>query len=352
MSRGVLSTRRRAWGYGGAVAAPLVAAAVLKPLQPTLNLASDVSVYLVVVVAAALVGGLGPALVSAGVGALALNYWFTPPYGTLSIRNPNDVIALVAFVTVAALVSWVVDLAARRSEAAAAAAEVEAADRLRTALLAAVGHDLRTPLAAAKAAVSGLRSHDIHLDEQDRQDLLATADASVDRLTGLVENLLDMSRLQAGAMPVHLRSVPVEDVVIRALDDLGVQPRGVVLDIEEGLPPVLVDPGLLERVVVNLVANAQRYSPAGEPPVVSAAYVHDAVVLQVVDRGPGIPAADHERVFQPFQRLGDTDPSTGTGLGLALARGLVEAMAGTVTPQETRGGGLTMTVTLRTGDVP
>jgi two-component system sensor histidine kinase KdpD len=256
------------------------------------------------------------------------------------------VVAVVAFVLVAALVSWVVHLAERRAVRAAAAAEIEAADRLRSALLAAVGHDLRTPLATAKAVVSGLRAGDVELDAHDREELLETADEALDQLASLVDNLLDLSRLQAGAMPVHVRPVLVEDVVSTALDDLGVASRKVLLEVDENLPPVLADPGLLERVVVNLVANAQRFSPPDAPPLVSAVRQGDRVLLRVVDRGPGIPAEEHDNVFQPFQRLGDTDPGTGIGLGLALARGLTEAMDGTLTPLETPGGGLTMQLSL------
>jgi two-component system, OmpR family, sensor histidine kinase KdpD len=346
MAIATLSARRRAWGYGTAVLAPLLAVPVLISLRGTLNLASDVAVYLVLVVMAALVGGLGPALVAAGLGAGLLNFYFTRPFHTFAIDDPNNVVALVAFVLVAGLVSWVVDVAERRSAKAAAAAELEAADRLRTALLAAVGHDLRTPLATAKAVVSGLRAGDVEITVSDREELLETADGALDRLAGLVDNLLDMSRLQAGAMPVHMRPVAVEDVLSRALDDLGVADHSVLLDVDENLPAVLTDPGLLERVVVNLVANAQRFSPEGVPPVVGAARDGDRLVLSVVDRGPGIPAYARHRVFQPFQRLGDTDPGTGIGLGLALARGLVEAMDGTLTPLETPGGGLTMRVSL------
>jgi two-component system sensor histidine kinase KdpD len=240
----------------------------------------------------------------------------------------------------------VVDVAARRQQAAAAAAGLEAGNRLRTALLAAVGHDLRTPLATAKAVVSSLRSRDVELDEADRAELLEAADGALDRLAGLVDNLLDLSRLQSGAMPMRLSPVPVDEVIARALDDIGVQPRAVVLDVGEDLPPILADPGLLERVVANLVANAQRFAPPGHPPMLAAAVRAGRVELQVVDRGPGIPAEARDRVFRPFQRLGDTDPSTGIGLGLALSRGLVEAMNGTLRPEQTPGGGLTMVVSL------
>jgi two-component system sensor histidine kinase KdpD len=157
-----------------------------------------------------------------------------------------------------------------------------------------------------------------------------------------------MSRLQLGAMPVYPRPVAVEEVLTRALDDLGVSPRSVVLELAEGLPQVVVDPGLLERVIVYLVSNAQRYSPTGSPPLVTASCVPGRVELRVVDTGPGIPPSEQEFVFLPFQRLGDTDTTTGVGLGLAVSRGLVEAMGGSLEPEETPGGGLTMVVSLPT----
>jgi len=238
----------------------------------------------------------------------------------------------------------------RLAKIAAEAAPLAEANRVRTALLAAVGHDLRTPLATAKAVVSGLRSPDVEIGPADRAELLETADGALDRLAGLVDNLLDMSRLQVGAMPVHIRAVAVEDVLTRALDDLGVSPRSVVLEIADTLPSVNVDPGLLERVIVNLASNAQRYSPPGSPALISGSTVPGRVELRVVDTGPGIPPSELDNVFLPFQRLGDTDTTTGIGLGLAVSRGLVEAMGGTLEPEETPGGGLTMVVTLPTAD--
>jgi len=230
--------------------------------------------------------------------------------------------------------------------AAEAARPIAAADRMRTALLAAVSHDLRTPLASAKAAVTSLRSSDIHWNVADRDELLATADESLDRLAHLVDNLLDMSRLQAGAMSVFPRPAGLGDIVARALDDLGIGRTAVVVDIPDSLPAVTVDPGILERVIVNLAGNALRYSPEGSPPLLTASVLGDRVELRVVDRGPGIPEQDRDRMFVPFQRLGDTDNTTGVGLGLALSRGLAEAMGGTLDPEETPGGGLTMTLSL------
>jgi len=234
----------------------------------------------------------------------------------------------------------------RLAAEAQAAKPIAAADRMRTALLAAVSHDLRTPLASAKAAVTSLRSPDVNWDAEDHDELLATADESLDRLAHLVDNLLDMSRLQAGALSLFPRPAGLEEIVSRALDNLDPAGRDVRVDIPESLPEINVDPAILERVIVNLTENALRYSPAGTPPLLTASALGDRVELRVVDRGPGIPEKDRDRMFVPFQRLGDTDNATGVGLGLALSRGLTEAMGGDLTADDTPGGGLTMTVSL------
>jgi two-component system sensor histidine kinase KdpD len=240
----------------------------------------------------------------------------------------------------------------RLSAEAEAARPIAEADRMRTALLAAVSHDLRTPLASAKAAVTSLRSPDVRWTDEDRDELLATADESLDRLAHLVDNLLDMSRLQAGALAVFPRPAGLDEIVARALDDLGPAGQQVVVDIPVSLPEVRVDPAILERVIVNLTTNAIRYSPAGQPPLLTASALGDRVELRVADRGPGIPEPERDRVFVPFQRLGDTDNTTGVGLGLALSRGLTEAMGGTLEPEETPGGGLTMVLSLPAAPMP
>ena len=229
---------------------------------------------------------------------------------------------------------------------AAQAAQAIEADRGRAALLAAVSHDLRAPLAAAKAAVSGLRSRDALLTADDREELLATAEESLDLLGYLAASLLDVSRLQAGALAVFPRPADLGEIVAGSLDGLGPQGRMVLADIPSGLGEVMADPALLERVIANLVGNALRYSPAASPPLVTARADGDRVELCVVDHGMGIPEADRKRVFLPFQRLGGPGDRTGVGLGLVVSRGLAEAMGGTVEPQETPGGGLTMVVSL------
>ena len=245
----------------------------------------------------------------------------------------------------AAQVAVVVDRT-RLSEAAAAAAPLAEANKMRSALLAAVGHDLRTPLAAAKASVSSLLSKDIKLTAHDRRELLTAADESLDRLAALVDNLLDMSRLQAGALPIDVQATAVDEVVARTLYDLGPDARTVLIETPDDLPLVRCDPGLLERVLANLVGNALRYSPPDKPPLVTCSHLEQRLEIRVVDRGNGIPPTEWDQVFLPFQRLGDTDNTTGIGLGLALARGLTEAMGGTLEPEETPGGGLTMLVSL------
>ncbi|MFD7413395.1 ATP-binding protein [Kitasatospora purpeofusca] len=239
--------------------------------------------------------------------------------------------------------------ALERDRLAVVAAEVEpikAADRMRTALLAAVSHDLRTPLAAALASVGSLRSPDVEFSPEDQAELLATADESLVKLTRLVDNLLDMSRLQAGALTLHLAETHLDEILPRALDSLAdpyapVQP----LDLET-VPPVLADPPLLERVLANVITNALRYNAPGAPVLVAASHHAGRVEVRVIDRGPGIAPEDRDRVFLPFQRLGDTDNTTGVGLGLALSRGLAEAMDGSLEVEDTPGGGTTMLLTL------
>jgi two-component system sensor histidine kinase KdpD len=473
---GGIPRRRQLAGYLLVAALAPLLTFVLASMRGGLNLTSDVLVFLVWVIAIALVGGFVPALLAAILGSLLLNYYFIPPIHRLTISQANNALALAVFVAVALLVGWVVDTAARQTKQAAranaesellattagsvlrgqqgltalldrireafgmdsvtllesvsasgevvgstgrsrtvagawrpvascgdcpvtrpeeaeteipvadtlslalrgrplpaadrrvlgafaayaavaldqqrlaaeaeAAKPIAAADRMRTALLAAVSHDLRTPLASAKAAVTSLRSPDVNWDESDQEELLATADESLDRLTHLVENLLDMSRLQAGALSLFPRPVGLDEIVSRALDLLEPAARGIVVDIPDSLPEISVDPAILERVIVNLTENALRYSPSGKPPLLTASALGDRVELRVVDRGPGIPESDRDRMFVPFQRLGDTDNTTGVGLGLALSRGLTEAMGGELSAEETPGGGLTMTVSV------
>ena len=221
---------------------------------------------------------------------------------------------------------------------------VAEADRLRTALLAAVGHDLRRPLSAATAAITSLRASDVALSDSDQRELLETAEVSLDALAELVTKLLDASRLQAGVLGVSLEAVTLDDLVLEALDELSLAPGSVQLELAD-TRQVTADVALLQRALVNVLDNALRFSPS-TPPTITTIEVDDMVQLRVVDRGPGIPADRRDGVFAAFQRLGDTDNSTGIGLGLSLSKGFVEAMGGTIDMEDTPGGGLTVVIVL------
>nr|WP_245797808.1 ATP-binding protein [Mangrovactinospora gilvigrisea] len=244
-------------------------------------------------------------------------------------------------------------LAEAAAEASAEAERADTVDRTRAALLAAVGHDLRTPLAAGYAAVSSLRSSDVEFSDADRDELLAAAEESLARLGRLLDKLLDASRLQAGEMPVHPETVRLEDVVRLALDTLPEDAcRAVELHGSDAVPAVRADPALLERVVAGLVGNAVRHSPPGATVRVAASALADRVELRIADRGPGLPAGAEARMADPFRRIRTDAERSGYGLGLAVSRGLTEAMGGSLAPEDTPGGGLTMVVSLPVAQLP
>ncbi|MFE0420294.1 sensor histidine kinase [Streptomyces tendae] len=455
-----LGRSRIVWGWLAGLGGPVLLTLLLSTVH--LGLANDVLLYLALTVAAALLGGLYPALASAAVGSLLLNWFFTPPVNRITIADPRNMLALAIFVGVALSVASVVDVAARRTHQAArlraeseilsflagdvlrgetsletllervretfgmesaalleregdvapwtcagragsgppvdrpedadvdmpvgdhmalaltgrvlpaedrrvlAAFAVQAAvvldrrrlreeadraralaegNRIRTALLAAVSHDLRTPLAGIKAAVTSLRSDDVAWSEEDQAELLEGIEEGADRLDHLVGNLLDMSRLQTGTVTPLIRGIDVDEVAPMALG--GVPEGSAELDIPETLPMVAVDAGLLERALANLVENAVKYSPDDRTVLVAASALADRVEVRVVDRGPGVPDEAKDRIFEPFQRYGDAPRGAGVGLGLAVARGFAEAMGGTLNAEDTPGGGLTMVLTLR-----
>jgi two-component system sensor histidine kinase KdpD len=476
---GGLTTRRRLYG----LATGAVLLALLVPLcakfRTDLTLASNMLLFLMVVVICALLGGFYPALAAAVAASLLLNYYFIPPLHEFTISEPQNILALVVFVAIAASVSRVVDQAARRtaeaarsnaeaetlstlagsllrgeqalpalmerikeafgvdsvallhrdsdapssgaassapagagmrgswsrlasvgdtpcstpeegdteipiddelvlalrgrqlatedqrmlaafatevavayrqrqlSAAADAAAHLAGTDRARTALLNAVSHDLRTPIATAKASISSLLDERVPWREGDQRQLLIEANTALDRLTNLVTNLLDLSRLQAGVLSVTPRPVGLEDVVSRALAPVTDSGR-IELDVSPELPEVTADPGLLERVIANIVENALRHAPLDQTVRVSASRYAETIELRVIDRGPGIAPTDRQIVFEPFQRRDDlaTSAGPGVGLGLAIARGFIEAMHGSISLEDTPGGGLTVSIAI------
>lgn len=230
----------------------------------------------------------------------------------------------------------------RLREQAAQAEVLERTESTRTALLAAVSHDLRTPLAAIRTAVDGLASPDVELDREDRDTLTATIADSTHRLERLIGNLLDLSRLQTGAVRPTLRAASLEEVV-----PIAVEPwlPDLALDVPEDLPLVHTDPGLFERVVANVVSNAVRHSPPGAKVLFTASATRETVQLRVADTGPGVPDDRKATMFEPFQRLDDIS-ADGLGLGLAVASGLAAAVGARIAAEDTPGGGLTMVLTV------
>jgi two-component system sensor histidine kinase KdpD len=233
------------------------------------------------------------------------------------------------------------------------ASELAESNALRTALLAAVSHDLRTPLASIKASASSLLSEEVSWSPEAIRSFARTIEGEADRLNSVVSNLLDMSRLHAGALHLKLQAVGLEEVVSAALGSLSRDLGAVAVDVPDTLPAVEADPALLERAVANIVDNALSWSPSDRTVRVQAAEVgDDRVDLCIIDQGPGIPESERQRVFQPFQRYGDTGRATtnGVGLGLAVARGFVQAMGGELLVEDTPGGGTTMVLSLRRSD--
>ncbi len=270
--------------------------------------------------------------------------------GTLSAEDQRVLNAFAAQVTAAAEHE-------RLQREAGRAEDLAAANTLRASLLQAVSHDLRTPLASIKATISSLRQRDVHWPPDTVAEFHQTIEEETDRLTAIVGNLLDMSRLQASALHVELQPVGVEEVALAAISSAGAPNGSVEVDIPETLPDVLADAALLERALANIVGNALRHAPADAPVRVSAGEVtgdgRPRVDVRVIDRGPGIQLADRERVFQPFQRVVDHHADgAGVGLGLAIARGFVEAMGGDVAIEDTPGGGVTVVVGLPEAEHP
>ncbi len=451
---GSLTARRRVVGLLIAIIGGPLLTWLLASIRSADSLISDVLAYQFLVVVVALIGGIWPALFSAVLSGVTLDYFFVEPLYTITVNEPLHMLALVLYVLNALLVSYVVDQAARRfrfaqrasaeselllsiagnvlrgesaldafvnrtreafsldcvrlvssgtvissagdaadgarpteipagdravlelfgrdlavserrlvvviaaqidaamehtalSETASEVSSLEESDRVRSALLSAVGHDLRRPLAAATAAVTGLRATDITISEPDRLELLATADESLTTLATLVTNLLDVSRLQAGVLAISLQPTETEDVIVPSLDELRLGPDDIELDLAKELPAVLADAGLLQRVIVNLLANAIGFAPHGSKVRIATSTFGDFVQVRIIDHGPGIAPERRDQVFTPFQRVGDNDNTTGLGLGLALSKGFTEGMGGTIEAEDTPGGGLTMVVALR-----
>jgi two-component system sensor histidine kinase KdpD len=271
---------------------------------------------------------------------------FVEPVGTLSVQRADEALGLVLLLFVGVTTAQLAVTARRALEKEQEAALVRRSDTMKTALLRAVSHDLRTPLASIKASASGLRQADADYTDDDRAELLAAIEEEADRLDRLVGNLLDASRLEAGAMTMHKDPQDLRELVRAVLGRL--QPmlgnRPVHLSIPDDLPLVPCDYAQIDHVLTNLLENAARHTPSGTAVEVALSCVGDAVRVDVEDHGPGVAEADRERVFLPFER-GPT-PVGGSGLGLAIARGLVQAHGGRLWVEEASSGGARFSFTL------
>ena len=342
-----LSAGRRGWAWAVVVVGlPAVTSAGVA-YRGSDSLATVLLAYVLAVVGAGVLGGIAPAVTGALASFLLANFFLTRPYYTFQIDSREQIVELVLFVVVGVLVSVTVEVGARnRAVQAARTGELAEIDRTRSAILASVSHDLRTPLSSIKVAVSTLRQPDITWPPDDRAELLATIEDGADRLDAVVTNLLAMTRIQAGALLVRNQAVTIDEVVARALISLGGHALRLSVDAPESLPPVVADPDLLERVIANLVANAVRFDPVDAE--IRARPSNRGVEIAVVDHGPGVPPQWWADMFTAFRRLDDRDGHTGSGLGLAIAREFCDAMGATLTAAETPGGGLTMTIDLET----
>ena len=224
--------------------------------------------------------------------------------------------------------------------------ELAEADRMRSALLSAVSHDLRGPLASALASVSSLRNETVQWTDEQRRGLLETAENSLERLNRLIDNLLDMSRLQAGALALHFDRVSFQDLLPQVLTSIPTSSSEVNLSYSTDLPEIRTDAGLLERALANLISNALTHGASAEKPAITLSRHARNVQIRIIDHGRGIDLSDPTKVFTPFKRLGDVNNKVGVGLGLALSKGLVEAIGGNLVLEETPGGGLTVVVSI------
>jgi two-component system sensor histidine kinase KdpD len=308
-----------------AVSAALVALVTgaifaLKTFAPVLGLAI---LYLLAVLPVAVLYGLGYALGVSIASMLAFNFFFLPPLHTLALTDSENWVALAVFVVTSFVVSELATRARRRAFAAAEADTLRRSDAAKTAVLHAVSHDLRSPLTAIRAAVEGLESGSLRLGESDRVALLETIRLETARLERLVANLLDLSRLEAGAAQAQRELWPVDELVSRALDAIGADAGRILVSLDGDAPLVHVDAAQLERVLANVLENALRFSSPSDPVYLVGSSTGDDVLVEIVDRGPGLETGDLERIFQPFEH--GRGGGEGTGLGLAIARGFAEA---------------------------
>ncbi len=324
-----------------AVAVVTGAIFALKHAAPVLSLGV---LYIFAVLPVAIWFGL-PYAVGVAVGSmLAFNFFFLPPVHTFALRDSANWVALAVYLVTAVVVSELATRGRRRAFAAAEADALRRSDAAKTAVLHAVSHDLRSPLTAIRVAAGGLESGSVALGDEDRAALLETIRLETARLERLVANLLDLSRLEAGVAPANRELWPVDELVSRALESLGAEAARVEVTLDGDAPLVSVDAAQLERVLVNVLENALRFSSPADPVELVVGSTGDEVLIRISDHGPGLSGADVERIFEPFEH-GRTG-GEGTGLGLAIARGFAEANGCRLWAESSPGAGGVFTLAL------
>jgi two-component system sensor histidine kinase KdpD len=319
----------------------------LKEVAPVLSLGV---LYLFAVLPVAVFYGLAYALAVSILSMVAFNFFFLPPLHTLALTDSENWVALAVYLVTAVVVS---ELAARSRRRARAAVEAEAlrrSDAVKTAVLHAVSHDLRSPLTAIRAAGEGLQSASLELNESDRADLLETIGLETARLDRLVVNLLDLSRLEAGAARPQPELWTIDEVVGRALDALGADAGRVTAALPPEAPLVRIDASQIERVLVNVIENALKLSSPADPVEVGVTSADGEVIVRVTDRGPGLAPEDLDRIIEPFEH--GPDNRRGTGLGLAIARGFAEANGCRLWAEPRAGSGASFVLALPQASTP
>lgn len=325
-----------------------------------LALPDVVMLYLLAIVLVATRTRLGPALFAAALSVASYDFFFIPPLFTFVVDDARNILTFVMMFLVGIAVS-VVTLRFRRQEQEARLREERAeaatmrarSEEMRSSMLSAVSHDLRTPLAAITGAASALREDSPNLSGEQRHDLLDTIADESERMERLIANLLDMMRFTSGGVTIRREWVPLEEVVGSALarTERRLAGRAVTTDLPAGLPLVPVDSVFLELVFVNLLENAIKYTPAGTSIAITARAERDAVLVEVADQGQGIPPEDREKIFEKFQR--GTHPGVaGVGLGLPICRAIVQAHGGTLVVADSPRGALFRFTLPLVGDPP
>ena len=337
-------------GYAGAIVLVAIATAAGVVARGHLAPADVVMLYLLGIGVAAARLGRGPSLLASALSVLAYDIFLVPPLYTIKVEDERHLLTFAMMFVVGLAINHLTQRIRREAEQAKAAALRARTEEMRSSLLSAVSHDLRTPLAAITGAASTLRTGGDALDLGQRADLVDAICVEAERLDRLVRNLLDMTRLESGAVQIRREWVPLDEIVGSALARLDGQlsGRAVKAHVPDDLPLVSVDPVLIEQLFVNLLENVVRHTPPGAAVEISARARPGGVEVQVADQGPGIAAGDEQRIFDKFFR-GTTTAAVGAGLGLAICRAIAAVHEGTLAAENGRQGGAIFRLQLPVG---